>query len=194
MTVVSTQQAAEASRGPCIVTRAEAPFEVVAVNTQWSDLCEYAADEALGKSPKDLLHGRLTDSAKASSFTHRLLAYGSARVTLINYRRSGVCFLHKIRARLVSLDGAKFFVTESEEMRDPVLSRAICARANHPMPYDGEALVVTGLWIIALGLMLWHSLTTIIRADEDIDHTTADIPRDLIIPLSLFDSGMMLIG
>eukprot|EP00965_Chrysotila_dentata_P036855 1226645-Pleurochrysis_carterae.AAC.1 len=98
----------------CIVTEAEPPFAICAVNSAWTHLCGYDACEVLGKSPK-ILQGQKTNYDKAAEFTRSLstqLAEGpssSATVVLVNYTKSGAPFAHRLRTEAVTdkLSGKK---------------------------------------------------------------------------------------
>ena len=89
------------SKKAAVLSETKAPFNIVATNSQWSSMCGYFPEEALGCSPKDLLQGELTDSNKAKRFAEQLTADGHARTTLVNYSKFGRAFVHTISSELV---------------------------------------------------------------------------------------------
>lgn len=86
-----------------------------------SQQCGYQPEDALGRSPSELLHGERTDQHEACKFTQQLHQTRKASTTLINYRRDGQPFVHHIRSELLQdpNTGEAFFVTESTATRAP---------------------------------------------------------------------------
>ena len=132
------------SQKACVASKAVAPYELIAVNSAWSELCGYPASDALGKTPKQLLHGEATDAVKSKEFTKRLQtkAPGSpCSVTLINYTKGGSPFAHLIASELVQdADGQKYFITESCKEPDAQVRRALFLKARLADPmWSGPA-------------------------------------------------------
>jgi PAS domain S-box-containing protein len=142
----------------CVINRAEAPYDILAVNDAWTRLCGYSAEQALHRTPKQLLHGEYTDTRKSSEFTQNLIAHEHAKVTLINHNGSCRPFIHKIESRLLTDEATaeRFYVTESCEERDPAIVRALRARARFDHSIRDEDLV-TGL-VVASVMALVASL------------------------------------
>ena len=108
---------ARSSKSAVLVTEAAEPFSIVGCNSVWSNLCEYAPEECMGRSPK-LLQGPGTDQAAAEQFATQCEVDGQARVTLINYTKHGRRFLHRLNSVRVHEDtGKSFYVTLSSECR-----------------------------------------------------------------------------
>ena len=57
---------------PCVLSTGTAPYRIIAVNEAWSNLCGYTAEEAKGRTFKELLHGPATDLNKAHAFVDSL--------------------------------------------------------------------------------------------------------------------------
>ena len=198
------RQAIHLSRKPCVINRAEAPYEIVALNSRWTSLCGFRPEEALGKSPKDLLNCKQTDQVKAAEFTNQLLALGDARVTLLNKTRSGRQFWHKLRSRRLTdpNSGKEYYVTTSEEERDPVLCRAFQYRSQLSAPWDTQALMVAMLWAAAFAVILGWCMQEVRSTTDPLPVSTELVPQDslgrwaasIILPFSAFDQGMILVG
>ena len=103
LTPTSLRARCARSEFACVITRGDAPFSIAACNPRWSWLCGWSQSEALGKSPSQLLHGPGTDISKASAFAAQL-QHGAktASVTLVNYSRIGMPFVHKVRWNVVN--------------------------------------------------------------------------------------------
>ena len=54
-----------------VVTRGTAPWDIVGCNSAWVELCGFAPEEALGKTPV-ILQGECTDLGVARAFTQTL--------------------------------------------------------------------------------------------------------------------------
>ena len=86
--------------------------KIVACNAAWRTLCGYGS-EAIGKEPKALLHGELTETSKAKEFVKRLHRDGNSTMTIINYTKKGDCFAQKLSAStVVDSYGEHLFLTE----------------------------------------------------------------------------------
>ena len=60
------------SQNAVIVSREEAPYEIVALNKRWSEQCGFGCEETIGRTPKELLQGEHTDQLKAKEFSERV--------------------------------------------------------------------------------------------------------------------------
>ena len=124
---------------PCILTEVKAPGNIIAVNAEWSKLCGYSPEDALGK-PTTILQGRLTSTHKARQFAHSCMnttLYGTdtgfasrrACVTtkLVNYTKHGRPFIHCLKAKRVMDEdtGVEYYMTESHEETDEKICRAM---------------------------------------------------------------------
>jgi len=121
------QKKLAAARGPAILTESAAPYRIVACNHAWRELCGFGADRnPIGSTPA-ALQGELTDMKKAAAFRRDLLNYGESHAMLANYNvQSNRPFVHKIHASKVSgQSGAEFYLTESSEVCDARIRRAV---------------------------------------------------------------------
>ena len=172
---------------PCVINSAEPPFEVLGLNSAWSQLCGYTPEEALGKDPKQLLHGEQTDRTKTKEFTARLQAEGEARTTVVNYSRGGRPFLHRLHtSRVVDpTSGTSYYVTASDEVVDPALVSTIHDRRS--LLRRPEQLRLTLGWAVEILLSLW-CLSVAFGSPEE---PPSELPV-ILFPLSVFDEGMMM--
>jgi hypothetical protein len=163
-------------------------------------LCGYGADEALGKSPKELLHGEQTDKTKAKAFSRQLASDHRAKTMLINYDAWRRPFLHRIESRLVVDPTSKeqFYITESSEERDDKLVHAFrfsaCMRTT-----DVESVAINLVWLLLFGLVVTNCIATLCASDEQSSPSASDSPAGALIfltPLTAFESGTtaMLMG
>jgi len=186
----------------CVVNRATAPFGLVAVNSHWTSLCGYAPSEAIGKSPSALLHGAQTDKAKASHFTTTLMKCGSASVTLINYTKLGRPFVHRIHAEKIVENGYEYFVTESLEEDDDVISDAVLQNAGlqtavrSEMSTMGIAFVLAFALIFALFLLSDTYAAAAMRHNSGGSASSKYDGYEIQDPyfFSVFDHGLPLVG
>jgi PAS domain S-box-containing protein len=90
----------------CVVTKATAPHTIVAVNTAWTDLCGYSADEVVGKTLGDLIQGPATNQNLAAATVHRAMAEKSSWVDmyLVNYKKDGSSFTNHVSLKEVPLN------------------------------------------------------------------------------------------
>jgi len=144
-----------------VVCKAEPPFSIVAVNTEWSSLCGYSAAEALGCTTK-LLQGSLTNYEKASKLAADLQANGQARTTLINYTKSGCAFVHKLACDLVvTKDGSSYYLTESEEVKDASVVAAIFENQRERL---SRVRVLTWHWFFLYAALLFCCFAVVVPA------------------------------
>ena len=97
---------------PIIITDTSPPFEIVAVNEAWTRLCGFAADEAVGKTPK-ILQSEATDKSAARAFAAGLHTTGKATTTLVNVDKQGCQFQHELNGHTVYNNGKTCFVVQS---------------------------------------------------------------------------------
>jgi len=195
----AVKDAVTQSQDACIISTADEPFEIVALNKRWSRQCGYGCEETLGRTPKELLQGEHTDAAKAKLFTERLIKDGTARVTLINYKKSLLGnrrpFFHRIVSRLITdySNGKSYYVTESKEHADPVVTRVLQYRAQLPESWDFEALF--SAMIFACGLLSLVYLTGMQFSEDPVEQVPLSPLEKFVIPMSLgFERDMLLIG
>eukprot|EP00322_Chrysochromulina_rotalis_P020893 CAMPEP_0115836828 /NCGR_PEP_ID=MMETSP0287-20121206/4909_1 /TAXON_ID=412157 /ORGANISM="Chrysochromulina rotalis, Strain UIO044" /LENGTH=177 /DNA_ID=CAMNT_0003290325 /DNA_START=118 /DNA_END=651 /DNA_ORIENTATION=+ len=157
-----------------IVTETKAPGRILACNAAWTQLCGYAPEEALGKTPS-MLQGKETSKRKARAYTRQCLQnkfmceengfasrQGRARVKIINYTRDGRPFVHCLQtSRVMDEDtGEEYFVTESHEETDDAIYCAMIkgqeAPCQHPIR-DGA------LYLFLVSLCLAPSVLPVIQ-------------------------------
>jgi len=140
-----------------IVTETEVDGRIIAVNAAWSALCGFAPEDALGKTPR-ILQGEMTSKTKARHFAREVHTAGQSciRAKLVNYTKSGRPFVHCLQTRRVMDDrsGREYFVTESHEETDPIISNAMLgieasASVSRHVRDAGFATVATAI-VIAL--------------------------------------------
>lgn len=111
---------------PTLISAAEPPHAIVSVNAAWTRLCGYAEEEAIGKTPAELLHSDATDKAVAAAFTKALSNTGRATATLTNRSKAGATFTHRITGSRYHDGEADRFVVVSTEVQlhtNPVKAR-----------------------------------------------------------------------
>ena len=100
---------------PAVLTLMEPPYHIIACNSAWQEQCGYKGSEAIGQTPK-LLQGNMTDQIAANKFATDCMEIGQGRATLINYKKDGTSFAHKLRA--LKLEG-RYFLTEGVALPPP---------------------------------------------------------------------------
>jgi PAS domain S-box-containing protein len=90
----------------CVVTKSTAPHTIVAVNTAWTDLCGYTAEEVVGKTLGDLIQGPATNQNLAAATVHRAMAEKQSWVDmyLVNYKKDGSSFTNHVSLKEVPLN------------------------------------------------------------------------------------------
>lgn len=102
------------SEHPAFVLDVDERF--VALNEKWKGLCGFTPSEVLLKSPKELLQGKKSDSAKAQAFAKEIRRDGTAKTTLVYYRKDGeVLVLQLTATRVTDLSGSVFVFTVGRE-------------------------------------------------------------------------------
>ncbi|KAL9186312.1 hypothetical protein ACHAXT_005550 [Thalassiosira profunda] len=83
------------------ITEVNPPFRLVAVNKEWTSLCGYTREEAVGSTLKQLLQGSETNAVVAKDLVESLLHNGHEDVekeaVLVNYRNDGRSFRNHVR-------------------------------------------------------------------------------------------------
>ena len=83
------------------ITEINPPFRIVAVNKEWTSLCGYTREEAMGSTLKQLLQGPKTNAVVAKDLVDSLLHNGrddmESEAVLVNYRPDGRQFRNHIR-------------------------------------------------------------------------------------------------
>jgi PAS domain S-box-containing protein len=78
------------------ITKIETPFKIVDVNSDWSRLCGYTREEAVGSTFQRLLQGPETNMTVAKELTASLLRQSTKKAkykaVLTNYRSDGTTF------------------------------------------------------------------------------------------------------
>ena len=145
----------ETCKAPAILV-SSGEHKIVACNAAWRTLCGYGS-EAIGKEPKALLHGELTETSKAKEFVKRLHRDGNSTMTIINYTKKGDCFAQKLSAStVVDSYGEHLFLTEGNVVPvDNELRKAMKMKrsAQHEMHVSVLAIGLS-LLLLALGLLL----------------------------------------
>lgn len=94
---------------------------IIAANKAWQDQCGFGK-EAIGQSPK-ILHGERTDHVKAKRFSIECAEKDESKMTLINYKKDGTPFAHKIRCE--KIQGSSIYLTQSVALPDSPIRRAV---------------------------------------------------------------------
>lgn len=68
---------------------------IVAVNNSWITMCQYAAEEAFGKTPR-MLQGPLTNIDVALDFAMRLRGGEATFMTILNYKKDASVFFNYV--------------------------------------------------------------------------------------------------
>ena len=68
---------------------------IVGVSTEWTQMCGYSAEEAIGQSPK-MLQGPRTHLPSASAFASTLKTERWAFASIVNYKKDGSHFVNHL--------------------------------------------------------------------------------------------------
>lgn len=109
---------------PTILVETSAPHKIVAANAAWCSLCGYTGSQAINANPK-ILQGALTDQAKAKRFREALVRSGVASCLLVNYKKSGAPFCHRIRSVRHQAGEGTYYLTSSNEVTDAATRHAM---------------------------------------------------------------------
>lgn len=105
----ATFAAALRSSLACVVTKATAPHTIVAVNTAWTELCGYTADEVVGKSLSALIQGPATNQNLAAATVQKAMmaekeSSSWVDMYLVNYKKDGSSFTNHVSLKEVPLN------------------------------------------------------------------------------------------
>eukprot|EP00591_Stephanopyxis_turris_P004982 CAMPEP_0195515148 /NCGR_PEP_ID=MMETSP0794_2-20130614/6322_1 /TAXON_ID=515487 /ORGANISM="Stephanopyxis turris, Strain CCMP 815" /LENGTH=214 /DNA_ID=CAMNT_0040643531 /DNA_START=450 /DNA_END=1094 /DNA_ORIENTATION=- len=90
------EEALESSPQARVITKTNAPFEIVDVNTAWEGLCGFSREEAVGKTLA-MLQGPETDPSAVTALMSTLMRGEEAGTVLINYNKDGRKFQNRLR-------------------------------------------------------------------------------------------------
>eukprot|EP00581_Thalassiosira_minuscula_P008948 CAMPEP_0183707096 /NCGR_PEP_ID=MMETSP0737-20130205/3755_1 /TAXON_ID=385413 /ORGANISM="Thalassiosira miniscula, Strain CCMP1093" /LENGTH=356 /DNA_ID=CAMNT_0025934673 /DNA_START=113 /DNA_END=1183 /DNA_ORIENTATION=+ len=85
---------------PMAITEIDPPFRIVDVNHDWTKLCGYTRQEAIGCTIKELLQGPETNEDVATDLVSSLMHHNEEvehEAVLINYRSNGRMFKNHVR-------------------------------------------------------------------------------------------------
>jgi len=106
MLIPKTLQSALSSNKAIVITECVPPFKITHVNNAWEGLCGFSREEAIGKTPRELLHGPLTQNNRLHGLTKSIKKSNSpAQVVLTNYNKKGNTFENKLTIAPFSIDG-----------------------------------------------------------------------------------------
>jgi len=106
MLIPKTLQSALSSKKAVVVTECIPPFKITHVNSAWENLCGFSRAEAIGKTPRELLHGPLTQSHRFQSLTNDVKETNRpSQLTLTNYNKSGEAFENRLTIAPFSING-----------------------------------------------------------------------------------------
>jgi len=106
MLIPKTLQGALSSNKAVVVTECIPPFKITHVNSAWEGLCGFSRAEAIGKTPRELLHGPLTQTNRLQSLTddiHKTKLPSQAILT--NYNKRGEPFENRLTIAPFSING-----------------------------------------------------------------------------------------
>lgn len=96
---------------PVVVSEIRHPFRIVAVNVAWEGLCCYTAEEAIGRTLGELLHGPETDAKALSNMMEEVMTGGGesgyeSSAVVTNYTKYGRSFQNRVKVGCI-LEGGK---------------------------------------------------------------------------------------
>lgn len=152
-----------------ICVQSQAPYAIVAANQAWQDQCGYGK-EAIGQSPK-ILQGDRTDQGKATRFASECATKGECRMTLINYKKNGTPFVHKIHAEAIK--GSSFFLSESVALPDSPVRQAVMKNVAMPLTgiKENEGILSTAKQALSVAIALTVSIMMIIALSMNVGGT-----------------------
>jgi hypothetical protein len=145
------------SEHPTILQDGVAPYKIVAANSAWRTLCGFPGAEAIGATTK-ILQGTRTDHSKARHFRDTCVASGAGRATMVNYKKCGQPFCHRIRANRVGLI-RPYFLTQSTEVTDNAIQRAL-------LPGDPAVQPLGSAVFSVVFALLLASLVLVVDGDD----------------------------
>jgi PAS domain S-box-containing protein len=92
------------------------------VNSAFTQMCGYTADELHGKKLGPILQGEKTDRAAAERMRRAIHAHEPCLVTILNYRKNGTPYWVEIAITPITDDAGELqcFVAHQREMPDPL--------------------------------------------------------------------------
>lgn len=145
--------AMESSKDAAILVETTAPFKIVAANVAWQELCGFGA-EAIGQ-PTTILHGEKTDLSKARRFRELCVSTGHAKMSIVNYHgKTGRAFCHAVHTTSIvnSTTGRSYFLTQSKEVTDIALRRALLG-IHHTVTKELSAILFALVYVAGLVLI-----------------------------------------
>lgn len=92
---------AASSTEAVVITEAHAPYKIMYVNLPWTELCEYEAGEAVGRTFR-FMQGAETDAHALEQLVGGIQNRQSVQTSLINYKKSGRRFTNFLRVKPLS--------------------------------------------------------------------------------------------
>jgi PAS domain S-box-containing protein len=96
-TPLTLERALQDSPQARVVTLATAPHTIIHVNSAWEALCNYSANDILGREGLNFLHGPRTNSKTVDKLNAAIEDGKRVRVQLVNYKGDGTPFLNKLQ-------------------------------------------------------------------------------------------------
>lgn len=120
-----------------VVTDSKNPYNIVAVNTSWENLCGYSREECQGHSLGPLLQGPETDMDNVMGLVSKLLTDQAGEAILTNYTKNGRKFQNRVRVGPIKDEMGKTvnFVGVLQEMAESEASRNVSSGGKMQLPF-----------------------------------------------------------
>jgi len=106
MLIPKTLQGALSSKKAVVITECVPPFKITHVNAAWENLCGFSREEAIGKTPRELLNGPLTQNVHLRGFTRDIKSSNMpTQVVLTNYNKRKETFENRLTIAPFSING-----------------------------------------------------------------------------------------
>ena len=106
MLIPKTLQGALSSKKAVVITECVPPFKITHVNAAWENLCGFSKEEAIGKTPRELLNGPLTQNVHLRGFTRDIKSSKMpSQVVLTNYNKRKETFENRLTIAPFSING-----------------------------------------------------------------------------------------
>jgi len=106
MLIPKTLQGALSSKKAVVITECVPPFKITHVNAAWENLCGFSKEEAVGKTPRELLNGPLTQNVHLRGFTRDIKSSNMpTQVVLTNYNKRKETFENRLTIAPFSING-----------------------------------------------------------------------------------------
>jgi len=125
----------------------DATGRIVGVNAAWSALCGYTEKEAVGKTPA-MLQGPLTDLTAAKAFARVLRCEGAATATLLNRKKDGSYFRHRLTGEKIG----QCFIAESRVLSSSP-EDSVGNDGNHCPSLVDDVVAVVCVLIVLLAMI-----------------------------------------